>query len=449
MTNSVLFRTLLYLLLCATTAGVRARAAEPDALRAGAARVDITPPSDAALPMSGFASRKQGFKGIHDNIYVRAIVLDDGNTQVALVAWELIFVPNAVWEETSQRIAAETGIRPENLLLAAVHDHGAPSLSGGGPASPATAAYTKRVEDAAVEAVRRAKAQLQPARFGVGTGTAYVNVNRREFSSRQGWWLGFNEDGPSDKTVAVLRFEDLSGKPIAFLINYPVHAVVMGPENYQITGDLAGATSRFVEQYYLGKEHPRSDGGARLRLRPEERTSDGVVALWTSGAAGDQNPVTMASGEDFTLVDALGQILGEAVARVAGSIQTYPQARLWGGQRVVTCPGRRLEPGPTPRSEYKFSDSDPVNIRLGLVMIGRVALSAVSGEVLTPIALRLKRESPFTQTIMVTHANGSSGYIPNDAAYQQVSYEITTTRLKPGCAEGEIVNGLLDLMRHY
>jgi hypothetical protein len=301
------------------------------------------------------------------------------------------------------------------------------------------------VEDAAVEAVRRAKAQLQPARFGAGTGAAHVNANRREPSSR-GWWLGFNENGPSDKTVAVLRFEDLSGKPIAFLINYAVHAVVMGPENLQITGDLAGATSRYVEEHYLGKVRTRSDAGPRLGLRPEQQPGE-VVAIWTSGAAGDQNPVSMARGEDFTLVGALGQVLGEAVVRAAGSIKTSERADLRTGQRLVTCPGRRVEPGPTPRPEYKFADSDPVNIRLGLIMIGDVALAGVSGEVLTPIALRLKRESPFPQTIMITHANGSSGYIPNDDAYGQISYEITASRLKPGCAENEIVNGLLGLMR--
>src|SRR4029077_1675899 len=145
-----------------------------------------------------------------------------------------------------------------------------------------------------------------------GAGAAHVNVNRRELTPSQGWWLGYNENGPSDKTLHVLRFEDLAGKPIAFLVNYAVHAVVMGPDNYQITGDLAGATSRFVEQHYLGKDKPRSDGGPRLRLRPEERSSDdGPVAVWTSGAAGDQNPVSMASGDDFALVDALGKILGE------------------------------------------------------------------------------------------------------------------------------------------
>ena len=47
---------------------------------------------------------------------------------------------------------------------------------------------------------------------------------------------------------------------------------------------------------------------------------------------------------------------------------------------------------------------------------------------------------------MVTHANGSSGYIPDEAAYSQISYEITTSRLKPGCAEDGIVNGFLEMM---
>ena len=173
------------------------------------------------------------------------------------------------------------------------------------------------------------------------------------------------------------------------------------------------------------------------------------MAIWTSGAAGDQNPVSMASGEDFTLVDALGKILGEEVVRVSSAIKTSPQARLWGAQQVVTCPGRRVEAGPRPRTEYQFADADPVNIRLGLVMIDNVALAGVSGEVFTQIAQHLRKESPFQQTIMVTHANGSSGYIPSDAAFDQVGYEVTTSRLKPGCAENAIVNGFLDLMRRY
>jgi neutral ceramidase len=435
-------RLLLISALCVMTAGMAA--AGP--LRAGAARIDITPAGDAALPMAGFASRTQGFKGIHDHVYVRAIVVDDGTTQAALVAWESLFVPDAVWEDTSKRIASEAGIAPEHLLLSAVHDHGAPSLVTSAQATPEQRGYITTIENAAVDAVRRAKARLQPARFGIGTTNAHVNVNRDEFSAGRGLWLGFNEQGPSDKTVTVLRFEDLTGKPIALWINYAVHAVVMGSENYQITGDIAGATSRFVEQHYLGNVKPRSDAGMRVRLRPEDRASgDGVVAAWTSGAAGDQNPVAMASDEDFTLVDSLGKVLGEAVLRAAAGVETTADVSIRGAQKVATCPGRRVEPGPTPRADYKFNDADPVSIRLGLLTINDVALAGVSGEVFTLIAQRLRREMPLAHTVMVTHTNGSSGYIPNDAAFDPVGYEVTASRLKPGCAEGAIVNGFLEL----
>lgn len=429
------------LVVLASVLYATAYGAERGTLRVGAARVEITPAAGAALPMAGYGGRTEGFKGIHDNIYVRAIVLDDGSTQAALVAWELIAVPDSVWATVSQRIAGEVGIRQENLLLAAVHDHGAPSVGGERP-------YTKTVEDGAVEAVRRAKQHLQPARYGSGTGVAYVNINRREQAPDGNWRLGFNDSGPSDKTVTVLRFDDLSGRPIAFFINYPVHAVVMGPRNYQITGDLAGATSRFVEQHYLGKDQPRNDGGPRMDLRKEEMVgTDGVVAVWTSGAAGDQNAVSLASGEDFTMVDALGKILGEAVVRAAEGIRTKPEAKLWGTQRVVTCPGRRLDASSGPRTGYKWNDADPVNLRLSLIMIDDFAISGVSGEVFTLISRHLRRESPFGQTVMVTHANGSSGYVPDDSAFDQITYEVTTSHLKPGCAENAIVNGLVGLMR--
>src|SRR5215470_7784960 len=102
--------------------------AETTTLRAGAAKVDITPAADAALVMAGYGGRTQGFRGVHDHIYARAIVLDDGTTQAALVAWELLFVPDAVWLDVSQRIERDLGIRPEHLQFAAVHDHGAPAV---------------------------------------------------------------------------------------------------------------------------------------------------------------------------------------------------------------------------------------------------------------------------------------------------------------------------------
>ena len=126
--------------------------------------------------------------------------------------------------------------------------------------------------------------------------------------------LGNNPDDVSDKTVAVIKFETLSGQPLAILSNYAVHGTVLGAGNLQISADLPGATSRLVETHH----------------------SDRVVAPWTSGAAGDQDPIYRV-GTDFKNVAALGRILGNEVVRVADGIRTSPRGRIRAVQKVVTC----------------------------------------------------------------------------------------------------------------
>ena len=90
----------------------------------------------------------------------------------------------------------------------------------------------------------------------------------------------------------------------------------------------------------------------------------------------------------------------------------------------------------------------PVEIRLGLLKVGDIAIGAVNAEVFNPIAQRLK-----ARVALHRHDDGDAdewigafGYIPNDAAYGMYTFEVLSSRLKPGCAETSIVNGILDLM---
>lgn len=407
-----------------------AAATAPNAgiFRAGAARIDITPAADAALPLSGYGSRVDGFKGIRDRLHVRAIAVDDGATRAALVGIELVGMSHAHWERMTARISRDTGIPVENIMLCSVHTHAAPAIGTYNErVAPEIAAmreaYVQKLEDSLAAVVQQAQAALQPARIGYGTGQARVNMNRRARNGEGGWMLGHNPDGVSDKTVAVVRFDNLAGEPFAIFSNYGVHATVLGTQNYQISPDLPGATARHVEQHFGGK----------------------VVSPWTSGAAGDQDPIYRV-GTDFRNVTALGQILGEEVVRVAESIRTTPRGRVHVAQKVVSCPGKRTVQLPARGKEYQFADADPVPIRLSLLVVNDIAFAGVSGEVLTNIGLRLKRESPLTRTMMLTHCNGSSGYIPDDAAYDQASYEITVSRVKRGCAEAAIVDGFIEML---
>ena len=417
--------TQIYLILCLTILAALNVSAQPAALAAGAARIDITPPKDASLPMSGYAGRGP-HQGVRDNLYVRALVVDDGPTRAAIVSCDIIGFPEPVWSALSERIEKEIGIKRENLLLAGVHTHGAPTPGlAAGEQDPKRAEYLSRLHDSIVNAVGQANSKLAHARIGYGTGRASVNTNRIARSAQGGWLLGVNPDGPSDKTVSVVKFETLSGDPIALFLNYAVHGTVMGQKNLQITGDLPGAASRFIEQKLGGD----------------------TVALFASGAAGDQNAI-YGPGENFNQVDILGRILAEEALRVAGGIQTSPRARIRGAQKVVSCPGQRAPKGANPGRDLniQFEDAPPANIRLSLLLVGNVAFAGVSGEVLTRIGERLKKESPFARTMMLTHCNGSVGYLPDDDAYKRVSYEIVSSRVKPGCAESAIVNGLLELM---
>jgi len=123
-------------------------------------------------------------------------------------------------------------------------------------------------------------------------------------------------------------------------------------------------------------------------------------------------------------------------------------ATVVGAQKTISCPGRERTNDGRAGFEGTYRDAGPVELRLGLLRVGAVMIGAVNAEVFNPIATRLKRESPAAATMMATLTNGSarSGYIPDDESYGKYTFEVLSSRVKPGCAESSIVHGLLDLI---
>jgi hypothetical protein len=435
-------------LLWLAISAAQAIGAQAGPLSAAAVKVDITPADPSQLTNQWGVP----FAGVHDRTYARVLVVNNGAASAVIIAIDTVEVTNAA--EFVARLARETGIPAANIAVTATHDHNAPIVgmvdaSGMHHAGPGGAAFLAKLYDDLVKAVQQAQANLQPVRLGVATGASSINVNRDQPVPGGGYRMGVDPLGPSDKTVWVLRFESLSGEPIALLINYAVHGTIIGMRNNLLTGEIAGATARFVEQYYNNK----------------------VVALWTLGAAGDQAPIVSDPPDqpmNFEPVNVLGQILGEEVVRVAGGIDPkamISQARIWGAERYVTCPGQKdsggvggpgvpgAQSGPGGPgqlgSAIQAADARPVSFRLGVIMIDKIALTEVSAEVVTKIYQEMRRQSPFTNTLMLTLANGRVGYIPDDAAYDEGKPESGMAALKKGCGETMIVNGLLDLIRQY
>ena len=380
-----------------------------------------------------------------------------GRRRAALITVDAGAVPDATWQAVTQQLASEFRIPATHVLLTATHTHSAGGQQG--------ADYVRKI----VDAVRQARQRLAPARVGYGTGMSYINVNRQITDPKTGrWWEGANREGPSDKTVAVLTFTRVTGEPIAVYYNYAVHAVIAGQLD-EVSADIPGATSRYIEDSF---------------------GSDGVVAVWSLGAAGDQNPIYFQQTYDLRdirtkeyasrgidisnamppggqgldrkdpavvrlmnqqkqMLQSMGQLLGEEVLYVMrNTVRPESGVHVSGRSKTIQCPGRERTNQGRAGFEGTYKEAGPVDIRLGLLRVGDVMIGAVNAEVFNPIAQRLKRESPYKATMMATLTNGSarSGYIPDDASYAKYTFEVLSSRVQPGCAESSIVNGILELM---
>jgi hypothetical protein len=288
-----------------------------------------------------------------------------------------------------------------------------------------------------VEALRQAKGKMRPARVAAGAGAVDANAYRYALVDGR-WRAGVNKDGPSDKTVWVLKFETLAGAPIAVMMNYAVHSNVMtgaSREEHQdmIWGDISGAAENYVEKHF----------------------DDKVVALWTLGAAGDQYAKfnkefdkSWASTPATELVDIQGRMIGMEVLQTAARLGPGSStARIQASHRAVPCemrpqPAPPAQPGAAPPPQPAQTPGAKLDIQLGLIRINDVAITSVSGEVSTNIYAHLRRVSPFNDTIMATLVNDRAGYIPDEANYERMGAAFVR-----GCAENAIVDNLTDMMK--
>ena len=441
-----------------SSAGAPSRSASD--LRVGAAKVNITP-SD----LKGLNSFGDGFKDVHDPIFARALVLTNGVNTAAIVTLDLIEIGDTT--EVRQRIQRELGIPVSHILITASHDHNAPragSITPGALAhgnNPQTDAFTKVLYDRILEVVKQAKDSLQPAQFGVGIGSSDVNVNRDHYTPGRGWGLGYSPNRPSVKTVWVLKFTTMSGQPIAIFFDYAVHSTVtLG--SARLSGDLAGDAERFVEQAYgnklvalysmgpAGDQNPKYDGSGPSIAKDHAASGPGGVSAGQDAPKGPpmipaQSPERSAAA--FAAMNAEGFMLGSEVVRVSSGIeQMTSSVRLNAAERIISCPTKR---GTNQLADMKQQQVTSMPIHLGLILLNDVALVGVSGEVVTNIYLHLQRESPLKDTILLTMANDRIGYIADDAAYDTPLFEVNGSPLARGCAEDGIVDNLVQMIDQF
>ncbi|MBC5688373.1 hypothetical protein H8S37_05450 [Mediterraneibacter sp. NSJ-55] len=430
----------------------------------GTGKEKITPQDELIPNLRGLMDSR--FGGVVDDLYVRAVALKNNKTTLLFLSFDLDKVPCP--EENLEFLEKQTEVAKEAIMLVSIHTHSAP-VAGYRPyegpnditrKSPevqqATKAYEKFIQNQMLKAVRQALSGMQPAVYGYEYGKSYVNVNRIAFYEtldREGnlhtvLGTGTNFAREADRTLFVMRFSTPDGRPLAFLINYPCHNTVMilnscgEGKKVGISSDMGGNVSQHMEEIY-----------------------EGAVAVWTSGAAGDLNPVMsnqvyreeLKTGEPVEYYEKDGSIplaMLETLAahhladirkteRKICNLKTLPV--LDAGVRWVTAPGS-MENG----------EEVPYKVRIHKMRVGSVVFIGFNGEVYSGLGRRLKEKSAEKDLILVNHDASllyNTGYIYGDEIFcLKEKYEgeivgMNHTWLKPGYIEDMLERGITSLCK--
>ncbi len=392
------------------------------AWKAGAAAVKITP--EKLMWMAGYATRTKPAEGVAQDLYAKALVLEDGaGRRLVIVTFDLVGIPRALRDVLAEALETAHHVRPESLLLNASHTHCGPELrvtpsmlgSDDDERTRQRQEYIGQLKAGVVDVVGRAIAQLAPARVDYLHARAGFAMNRRR-PTPKGFSNAPNADGPVDQDVPVLRVTDPEGKQLrALLFGYACHNTTLS--FYEFCGDYAG----FAQQY-LEEGHP------------------GTVALFMSGCSGDQNPYPRGTIE---LCRQHGRTLATAVL---AALQTVP--RPISGALDVSYGEVELDFAPLPArdelaqleasgnaSEKRRATrllkqlSEPGGVKMTysypiqVVHFGHsLTLVALAGETVVDYSLRLKRALPGPVWV-AGYSNDVFSYVPSRRVLEEGGYE--------------------------
>ncbi len=390
-------------------------------IQAGWAKESITP--SFTTPTGGYGARRgKHWHVISDSIFARAIVLNNGSSQVAIVGLDLLITPPTVEEALKKRLP-EVGLRWENVYMGAIHSHNslggwAPGLVGQLIAGEYNEKIVTLITDGVLNAIRKAQANVAPVKIGYGQVDATDHIYNRIRSS--------GPTGPLDGMIRLIKFQKSQGES-ALLCSFAGHATLFDDDKWN----------------YLSRDYPGS-----LVDRLEKKSAD--FAVFMAGSVGSTGPEARGK-TDFQEVRNYAGDLALRIERTVPQIQLKPDSTL----KILTLPLELREPHPRVIGNWRvrpwlfytiYGDypSDLKALRIGnTVMIGTPC--DFSGELSAEMQPLAKKKGV---NLMITSFDGGYiGYVTPDKYYNRPHYETRDMNwFGPynGAYFEEMMTGLLD-----
>jgi neutral ceramidase len=405
--------------------------------RAGVAKADLDPPT--GLPMAGYGVRYS--TGTLDPLEARVLVLSDGARTIAFVTLDLCFpFDPPVMEEIRRAVRGSV----DEVIFHASHTHSGPTYS---EAPEAAKHAIPRVADAIGTAAR----SMIAARIGNAWGQIYLGFNRRYLlpdGSVQMFWRNETKVSttfPVDSTVGVIRIDRLDGSPLAVLVNYACHPVVLGPENLNYSADYPSEMRRYIEQ----------------------EMGSGVMAFFLQGAPGDINPYydkTPLIEDAVEMMKQTGRLLGVEAVRVAKTVTTRIPGNLriqsktvvlsianrWTLDKLRTVLRDRyhIEGGRATRLLRERMEMPVTTLLLNFSSPDQnLAFVGMPGEPFVEFQMQLRAKSPVRNSFLLGYTNGYFAYFPTMAAAVRGGYgaDSTVVPSEVGTGERMLNTGLISI----
>ncbi|MBX3411118.1 MAG: neutral/alkaline non-lysosomal ceramidase N-terminal domain-containing protein [Pirellulales bacterium] len=406
-------------LIPAVTGPAAANAADKNTFAVGVAERDITP--EGRLPMWGYAARHDALsEGTLDKLMAVALVIHAGDDKLAIVGTDIGRGPTPwMMEEIRNTLREKAGI--EHVIISGSHSHHGPVIEltdrpgyGQGKYDDAVQ-YAKKLPQLLIDAILEADKNAKPARMGLAKQK--LDYNRNRHTKR--------EPKVTDPELAVLRFDDLDGQPIALLVNFAAHPVMTDDKLLKFSADYPGFMKRKVS-------------GAMS-----------VPVVFMQGAGGDMspNPVDGRGGpENF------GHALADRVLELAGSASTsVPEKPSVDGRvdhfhfgsrvnfknpLITGVFSRAFFPELVKNFMEEYGDGLKPEMNT-IVLNGNLAIVSGSGEFFSNHSNRLKERSYLDHTLFFGYANGHQLYFPTIEAASEGGYGADPTMSPVQLGAGE------------
>lgn len=446
-------------------------------LTGGVARVDITPKRWPVRLVGSFSP--QNTESAHDPLHARAMVLSDGETEIAICVVDNCLVVRELLDRAKAKAEQSCGIPSNRQLISATHTHSAPPGLLSWELTEVEKAYQEQLVDGIAAAIAAASKAKQPVSVGFGKSQLADEVNNRRWFLEEGAMPvnpfgdpgdkvkmnpGRGPDlvkpaGPVDPDFCVLALRDSRNRPLGVLANYALHYVGNIPGR-QVSADYFGEFARLLP----------------VRLANE---SEEFLAILSNGTSGDINNIRFTGPrprrEPFEQIRIVAGKAADAAWFAMRDIDDWKgeDTRIRMVERLVTLDRRRPAPEQVDRAReiVKMSEEEKkklprlatnyaertlkfieqpeqYEVKLQAIRIGGdIAICSIPFETLVEIGLELKEKSPFPDTFIIELANGAYGYLPTPRQHDLGGYEtwLTTSRVQKDASE-IIVKDLLEML---